>query len=83
MSSMLTVVGIEVNPSLDEKGWSVRIGESSWRFSRYEFARQFADRLLENNFAEVIMEHAHNHTWERCRPEVCKGALWQIIQGIE
>jgi len=80
---MLVKNGIKVEPSLDEKGWSVRIGESHWRFAKMEFALQFADKLTEDNFAEVIMEHAHNHTWERCQPEVCKGALWQIIQGIE
>ena len=81
--SMLVKTGIKLEPSLDEKGWSVRLGESHWRFGKYEFARQFAERMSKDDFAEIILEHAHNHIWESCRPEECRGALWQIIQGIE
>jgi hypothetical protein len=69
--------------SLDGHGWSVRIGDSHWRFSREEFASQFADRMRDEDFASEILNHAHVHEWEICRPESCKGALWQIIQGLE
>lgn len=74
---------IKVEPSLDEKGWAVRIGESHWRFSRFEFAAQFASQMIDEDFSRSIIEHAHEHDWERCDPVVCKGSLWQIIQGME
>lgn len=78
---MLTLTKIET--SLDGDGWSVRIGESHWRFNRIEFAEQFCSRMLDDDFASSIMVHAREHDWRVCQPEICKGALWQIIQGIE
>lgn len=80
---MLTKVRIKVEPSLDGHGWSVRIGESHWRFNKLEFAEQFADRMKDEDFSASIIEHAHEHVWENCKPELCRGSLWQIIQGIE
>lgn len=80
---MLTETRIRVDKSNDGDGWSVRVGEVSWRFNRVEFATQFADRFTDEHFRSEIIEHAHNHDWERCQAHMCKGALWQIIQGME
>lgn len=80
---MLTQTRVKVDKSLDGKGWSVRIGEACWRFARVEFASQFSNRMLDEHFANDILDHAYNHSWEICKPELCKGSLWQIIQGME
>lgn len=80
--NLLTQTRVKVDTSLDGDGWSIRVGESHWRFARYAFAEQFSIRMLDEHFASEIMEHAHNHVWSICKPESCKGALWQIIQGL-
>jgi|CXWK01.1.fsa_nt_gi hypothetical protein len=80
---MLTKTRTDVNTSLDGDGWTVRIGESRWRFNKYEFALQFSLQMLNEDFAGLIIDHAHNHVWDLCKPDFCRGALWQIIQGIE
>lgn len=74
---------IRAEPSLDGKGWAVAIGDSRWRFNRLEFAEQFAKNMSDETFAPDILEHAHEHVWEQCDPRSCKGALWQIIQGLK
>lgn len=73
----------KIDTSLDGHGYTVRIGDSHWRFSRYEFAEQFANRMGDELFSAEIISHAHGHDWERCEPVSCRGSLWQIIQGLE
>lgn len=80
---MLVRERIELEPSLDGAGWSVRIGESHWRFSRMDYAELFASNMKREEFSEEILDHAYNHDWSKCRPESCKGHLWQLIQGTE
>ena len=80
---LLTKTRIKIEPSFDGKGWSVRIGETSWRFARREFAEQFSRKFEDEHFSSNIIEHAHTHNWDRCEPNTCVGALWQIIQGME
>lgn len=80
---LATLTRVQIQPSLDGEGWTVRIGDSHWRFAREEFARVFAGRLeSDESFSEAILDHAYNHDWEKCKPELCLGLLWQYIQGL-
>ena len=80
---MLTKTRTELVPSLDGDGWTVRIGESHWRFSRREFAETFQSGMEQSEeFSASILDHAYNHDWDKCDPRTCKGLLWQYIQSL-
>lgn len=83
MNAQLTLPRARLEKSLDGHGWTVRLGSAHWRFSKLEFAIQFRDKLSDEHFSMDILDHAFNHEWGKCRPETCKGNLWQVIQGIE
>lgn len=81
---METQILPRIEKSLDGDGWSVRIGSSSWRFNSLHFAQLFSDRMrIDELFSSDILEHSHNHDWERCEPRTCRGRLWQVIQGVQ
>lgn len=82
MNESLTLPRALITKSQDEHGWTVRLGTAHWRFGKLEFALQFRDKLRDEDFSNLVLDHAFNHDWEKCEPQTCKGSLWQVIQGL-
>ncbi len=75
---------IEIIPSTSGEGYSVIINGRSWWFANSYYASMFANKVAADEiFYEEQMNHYHSHEWNRCKPQTCKGKLWQLIQGMK